>query len=220
MTETSRSVFQTHGSGPTRSETTQSTPTQSAPTLTVSTHSVPASSISTRSANTVSANIVSRNSLAITLLFLAILSLTSCEKLSSPTTVQVINNITPFDTDIPSLDGTLWDANLYYFGKENDGKFIPLGHISSGGDSTRIYELPKKVERIKVGFKFFGPEFEYYRNRGNFRYYILAYTFVDKGDHHELVIDDRTFYSSKINYGSQEALTLEDVLVELPFAED
>lgn len=150
---------------------------------------------------------------------LMILLIGACEKLNPPATCVVINNVEPFESDIPSYDGTLYSATLNFFSDKEGDSQIGLGALAPGGDTSGIIEIPRNVDRMKVSFRLLGGTLS--NHPYNLNYYVLAFTFVEQGQYYELVIDDHTFFSTKVNYGCQEAwISFDEVFDPVPgFAE-
>lgn len=123
----------------------------------------------------------------------------SCKKEETPTTYQIINNMTPITSAMQYLDGSIYEVVVFHYYNSDIIKQDEFSKISCNGGKTAITDIPEKSEKIKVSFKFLPPESAYYDYSSNDRKYIIAYTIVEKGKNNVITINDNTMVSVSIN---------------------
>jgi hypothetical protein len=132
---------------------------------------------------------------------------------------QVINNTEEFTDNegIEELDGTLYDATVYYF-KEN-GDMIgneELGDLPpDGGTSQKVEVTDKKdAEKVKVGFRHL-PSYNSYEIE-NPVYYTESFYYLEKGETKEIEINGNTMVGTQMEKSQQKnRRLLKDVIQEL-----
>jgi len=143
-------------------------------------------------------------------LFLALILVSSCRKEETPTTYQIINNVTKTTTSDPYLDGSMYEVVVYHYLGSDIIKQDDIDKISSGGGKSELIEAPGKSEKIKISFKFLPPQSSNYNLSSNVRKYIVAYTLLNKGENNIATITDNTSISSSISesYDNQDLLMI------------
>ncbi len=145
------------------------------------------------------------------LLLIAILA-TSCEEGWNETTVQVINDIERFETVLPDYNGTIYNCYIYYFIEEDNAESISIGKIAPG-DSSDVIVLDKKATKAKVSFKLL-PGSKVYKNMyWNIRYFDVVFHYLEKNEHHEIVVSEKTMFSPKLFFETGEReMAMEDII--------
>ena len=142
--------------------------------------------------------------------------LSSCEKNTKATTFQVINDMEPWETDIPELNGTMYGADMYCFSSPNVFEIVSLGTLAPG-DSSAVFTVDKEFIKLKVSCKFL-PGSKVFQDRyWIFRFYDVVYHYLEKNEHHEIIFDEHTMMHPKLLFAEgNEELTVEDILLQGP----
>lgn len=123
------------------------------------------------------------------LLVLVVAIATSCKK---PTTVQVVNNSSFFNSTIEGLDGTMYETSvLLYKGNDLVGQ-ESIGDLMYGGDKSSFIEVEDYVDKAKVMFKFL-PNSTIYSNPYK---YTAQFYVISINEKNEIIITDETLISN------------------------
>ena len=142
--------------------------------------------------------------------FMAIVS-ASCEKDEKDPVpaYQVVNNMDEYTDNegVEELDGTLYDATVYYF-KEN-GDMIgneELGNLPPDGGTSQEVEVTDKkdAEKVKVGFLYLPRDNSY--DVENPTYYTKSFYYLEKGETKEIEINGNTMIGTQMEKKSKQTI--------------
>ena len=142
--------------------------------------------------------------------------LASCEEGSKTTTCQVINTLEEFESEIADYNGTMYSANLHCFIGIDQAEVVILGDIAPG-DSSEVLLVDKEFTKLKFSFKLLPGTLIYQDMYYNPRLFGMAYYYLEKNEHHEIVFNDHTFVSRKLIFGkAEEGILIEDMIIDQP----
>jgi hypothetical protein len=128
----------------------------------------------------------------------AIIVFYSCKVAPLPTTYQVCNSTTPFATDIPYLDGSIYQVLVYHYSNAILIQQDSFVKISSKDGKSEIMNVPDRTEVLKVSFKMLPPESPLYNSPGNKRYYLADPVIVRREENNIIGINGSTYISDTL----------------------
>jgi len=132
-------------------------------------------------------------------LLLSIVFFISCEK-DEPvitTYIQVVNNSTEMESVDPYLNGAIYDVVIFTYIEDDVSGQVNIDKVGPEGDVSDKIKIDNKVTKVKLSFEFIPPESDYYEALDLDRQYTVAFTFIDKGENNQIIIDDNTMISSQ-----------------------
>jgi hypothetical protein len=141
----------------------------------------------------------------------SILIVFSCTKKDDPkpepepkTTYQVVNNTPHYSSNLPYLDGSIYEIIVFCYIGDDMVRQDNLTKVTYGGGKSEEKEVPKEYTKIKVSFKFLPKESEHYNLEANNRKYIKAFTVIEKGKNNVCTLDDNTMIGESLKAMKKE----------------
>ncbi|MEG1556207.1 MAG: hypothetical protein RR356_05730 [Bacteroidales bacterium] len=124
-----------------------------------------------------------------------IVIIAGCSK--KDTSIQIINNCNPIQSNTEFLDGTLWEIVVFkYF----DGIIVSQSFIGNikYGDTSNIIVSKVRTDNVKISFKMLPNESSLYKIPDNARKYTFDYAIKD-GVKNVIIIDSTTRLNDRVN---------------------
>ena len=119
----------------------------------------------------------------------------SCTK-EPVTTYQITNNAEGYEHSDPYLNGTLYEVIVFHYIGEDIAGQQNLDPIAPDGGISKQVEVPDNIEKVKLSFKILPPESENYSSPVVVRKYVVAFKYLTKGEHNDIMVDGGTLVSN------------------------